>query len=88
MRGVELIDLIDQLRHNPASRFQAAIANWTHPVSREAMAQMDIADLMLMRWAGNKYKPLPRPWDHAITRKGKSPAAAMRQLRPHLFADS
>jgi len=73
---------------NPSSAFHAAVAGWTFPVSRESLYQLDLIDILLMRWQGDKYKPYPRPSDAPTPVKGKSPEAAMRQLRPHLFEDN
>lgn len=82
--GPELAALIHSLLEDPASRFHAAVSGWTYPVTREAINQLDLMDLLLMRWQGDKFKPLPRPWD-VQKRSGKSRTEVLRQLRPHLF---
>ena len=81
------MSLIRSLLRDPASRFHAAVAKWRSPLSQEAIYQLDLMDLLLMRWTGDKFKPLSRPWDVVAARSGKSPEAALRQLRPHLFVD-
>lgn len=86
VRGPELFQLITDLRSDPASRFQAAVAMWDHPLSREAIYQLDTLDVLLMRWAGDKFKPVHRPWStHRIGAKKRTQSEALRILRPHQF---
>jgi hypothetical protein len=85
--GPELADLLRALLNNPASVFHAAIAEWKRPISHESFYVLELIDILLMKFAGEKYKPYPRPSDKPKKKTGKSPDAAMRQLRPHLFKD-
>lgn len=73
------------LLQDPTSRFHAAVAGWEHPISREGMYGLDLIDVLLMRWAGDKFKPVGRPWDKAKVRgraKLRTRAEALRILRP------
>ena len=67
------------------SRLQAVIAGWSHPISREAINQLDLIDLLLQRWSEKgKYKPVERPWNvKKKSAKRRSVKEAMRILRPH-----
>jgi hypothetical protein len=85
--GQELADLLSALLRNPSSRFHAAIAKWKYPLSREGFALLDLTDVLLMRWMGDKFKPVTRPSDVPRERTGRSPEAALRMLRPHQFED-
>ena len=85
--GPELADLLASLLRNPASHFHAAVAEWKQPISHESFYVLELIDVLLMRFMGEKYKPYPRPSDKPKKKVGKSPEAAMRQLRPHLFQD-
>lgn len=77
--------LVSGLLRNPESWFHAGVARWEHPISRQAMYQLDTVDVLLMRWAGDKFKPVARPWDRAGKRpvKKRTAAEALRILRPH-----
>lgn len=80
--------MVAQLSANPASTFHAAVAGWSHPLTWEGFRLLDLTDVLLMRWMGKNYKPVKRPSDvKPKKRVGKSPEAALRQLRPHLFED-
>lgn len=90
VRGAEMWFLIRLLLANPASRFHAAVAKWEHPITFEAMYQLDLIDVLLMRWAGDKFKPVARPWDKKPAGSKKtmlSAAEAHKRLRPHLYKD-
>lgn len=84
MRAPELWYLVQLLLQNPSSRFHAAVAGWEHPLSYEGMYQLDLLDLLLMRWSEKgRFRPVPRPWDSKRA-VGRSAADALRILRPHL----
>lgn len=70
---------------NPASRLHAAVAGWEHPLDYVGIYQLDLIDLLLMRWSEKgKFKPIPRPWDKKRPSKGRTATEALRILRPHL----
>lgn len=56
------------LASDPSSMIAAALHGWDHPVTREALALMDLFDLQhQIAWAqggkkGPRPKPYPRPW--------------------------
>lgn len=83
----ELMMFVRALLSDPRSRVQAVMAGWSHPISREAMYQLDAIDLMLQRWSEKgKYKPVPRPWNvKKKSAKKRSAKEALRILRPHQF---
>lgn len=86
VRGFELWSLIRFLLSNPGSRFHAAVAKWDHPITFEAMYQLDLIDVLLMRWTGDKFKPVARPWDKKPAKKSQLTATeAHKRLRPHLY---
>lgn len=87
VRGPELLHLVAGLLRVPESQFHAVVAGWDHPISRQAMYQLDTIDVLLMRWAGDKFKPVARPWDGAnkpVVKK-RTKSEALRILRPHQF---
>lgn len=60
----EAVLLIRSLADDPGSWFQAHLAGWAHPVSRETMVLMDLHDLELSgRVKRAQFKPYPRPFD-------------------------
>jgi hypothetical protein len=73
----EAYRLTEQLSIDPASAVGAALAGWEHPVSREALAVMNLFDLMhMVAWGqggrkGPKPKPHPRPWADRMTSRPK-----------------
>jgi len=67
---LELIDLVDGLRRDPASRLQAAIAGWEFPVTREWLATVDLFDLQHAKASKSRPKPYPRPFDTNKSRIG------------------
>lgn len=87
VHGFELWALIRLLLSKPESSFHAAVAKWQHPLSYEGMYQLDLIDLLLMRWSEKgKFKPVPRPSDVKRTPKTRLTAAeAHKRLRPHLY---
>lgn len=63
------------LRDDPTSAIAAALAGWTHPISREALVLMDLFDLDHMVAVGGKnVKPhAGRPWREVDSeRKGNA----------------
>lgn len=60
----EAIRLTRILRADPSSMLAAAMEGWDHPISREALALMDLFDLdMAVNSGKKKPKPHPgRPW--------------------------
>ena len=85
---LELAHLLKALLSDPRSRLHAAVAGWSHPLEWGDWYQLDLIDVLLMRWSKDgAYKPVPRPSDPVKKKTGKSPQAALRQLRPHLFKD-
>lgn len=83
VRGPELLHLINDLLSNPESRFHAAVALWDHPITRAGMNQLDLIDVLLMRWAGDKFKPVHRPWStQRVGGKKRTAAEALAILRP------
>lgn len=88
VRYDEAFDLVVSLLSDPSSWLGAAVSGWKFPLTREAIFTLDLIDLLLMKWTGDQFKPVEKPWDaNKPKRRGKSPEAAMRQLRPHLFKE-
>ena len=88
MAGRELSNLIRGLLADPGSRFSAAVADWSYPLSREGIQQLQLIDLLLMRWSSKRhpYKPSQKPWDAAQLAKRAQRLTndeLMRVLRPH-----
>lgn len=81
----EAYRLTQQLSSDPASAVGAALAGWEHPASREALAVMNLFDLMhQVAWAqggkkGAKPKPHPRPWPDA-TRSRTKPTVSQAEV--------
>lgn len=80
----EALRLVNRLVLDPSSHVAAALSGWSEPMSREALALMDLFDLRVMfRWAdggrqGQKPKPYPRPWPAQTTKRAK-PDASLTQ---------
>jgi hypothetical protein len=80
----EALRLVNRLVLDPSSHVAVALSGWSEPVSREALALMDLFDFQAMcRWAdggkkGPKPKPYPRPWP-AQTKKRAKPDASLTQ---------
>lgn len=71
-----------------SSRLQAAVADWDYPVTREAIALMDLFDLQHSSKSKRKPKPYPRPWPANKKKYGgkktvqRSAAQTLAILRP------
>jgi hypothetical protein len=80
----EALRLVNRLVLDPSSHVAAAVSGWSEPVSREALALMDLVDLQVMfRWVdagkkGQKPKPYPRPWP-VQTKKRAKPDPSLTQ---------
>lgn len=65
--------LTRELLTDPTSHAAAAVADWSHPLSREGMALLDLFDLLAIVNSGRrKPRPVPRPWDPKPKRMGKT----------------
>lgn len=76
------------LRGDPSSMLAAAIEGWDHPISREALAALDLFDLMVqVNSDPKKPKPKPhhgRPWkfdDVERTRRGNAAGRTPEQVK-------
>lgn len=64
----EALRLTQTLAADPTSRISTALAGWDYPLSRDAMALMDLYDLShTIAWArggrkGKEPERYPRPW--------------------------
>lgn len=78
----EAVHLVNELRRDSSSHVFAVLADWSHPVSREALALLDLIDLYGSSHTkkGRKWKPAERPWDHQRNRRSK-PAAHVTQAQ-------
>lgn len=71
----EARDLVQVLTTDPSTALAAALAGWSHPMSREALILADLFDVQHMSKAKKRPAPYPRPWatDGATkTRKGNA----------------
>ena len=85
---LELAHLLRALLADPRSRLHAKVAGWDHPVSYEAIYQLETIDTLLALKLGDKFKPVARPWDKKRPAvKKRTRTEALRILRPHLFED-
>lgn len=83
----EAWDLTQELLHDPTSRVAAAVAEWTHPISHEAMALLDLYDLLAIVNSGKKKpKPYPRPWDPKPVKHGGTNGRTQEEVRAILAA--
>lgn len=83
VRGPELLILIADLLTRTESRFHASVAEWEHPISRDAIYSLDLIDVLLMRWTGKQFKPVPRPWSNIRpTGRRHTASEALAILRP------
>ena len=65
--------LTNALAQDPSSRIAAALTGWSHPLSHEGQALLDLFDLTHQIAAGKRpVKPHPRPWDPVPARLGKT----------------
>ena len=68
---------------DPSSMIAAALHGWDHPVTREALALMDLFDLQhQIAWAqggkkGPRPKPYPRPWPDRKKSRPRGSVAAV-----------
>lgn len=78
------------LASDPSSQVAVALSGWDHPLTREALAVMDLFDLQhRVAWGqggrkGAKPKPYPRPWPDRTKsrpRPSVSPEVAIAALR-------
>lgn len=73
----EALRLTMCLADDPSTRIGAALAEWTHPATRELLTLMELFDLEhQVAWSqgggkGGKPKPFPRPWDKPKSRRAK-----------------
>lgn len=58
----EALRLIRVLAADPSSATGAALADWEHPFSREALILADLFDVQAMSKSKRKPPPWPRPW--------------------------
>jgi hypothetical protein len=58
----EAMRLLTVLAADPSSHLAAALAGWSHPMSREAMILADLFDVQLASKSKKKPQPYPRPW--------------------------
>lgn len=88
----EAVDVIRVLRADPSSMIAAALAGWTHPVSREALVLADLFDLThMLAWGQNggkgpKPKPYPRPWKQQTPGRQYGKARPLSELQARLRA--
>lgn len=68
----ELLALTLELMKDPESRLHAAAAGWSHPISRDWIALVDLVDVQLASKSKNRPKPYPRPWDAKPKQFGRS----------------
>lgn len=67
MSWAEAWFLTMELAGDPSSRVGARMADWSHPMSREGMAVMDLFDVTVRVNSGKKSpQPYPRPWDPKV----------------------
>lgn len=76
----EAVHLLTALKLDPSSHVFAALADWEHPMSAEAMVQAAHFDAYMRAHTKKGRKPVryPRPWDHQAQRRSK-PAAHVTQ---------
>lgn len=90
----EALRHVNSLTRDPSSHVAAAVHEWEHPVSREALVLMATYDLQLARaWVeggkkGSKPEPYPRPWkrEAEVTRLGNTDGMTNEQVRQILNA--
>lgn len=58
----EAIRLTRVLLVDPSTAVSASMAGWTYPLSREALALLDLFDLQHASKSKRRPKPYPRPW--------------------------
>lgn len=83
----EAARLAEILREDPSSAIAAALAGWSHPVSREALIAMDHFDLdHTVAVGGKRVKPYVRPWESSAetARRGRVEGMTPEQTRAAL----
>jgi hypothetical protein len=60
------------LASDPSSAVAAALNEWSHPVTREAMTLADLFDSSEAARVGRRAKPYPRPWRTKTRTFGRS----------------
>lgn len=81
----EAIRQTERLSNDPSSQVGAALAGWEYPASYEALAVMNLFDLMhQIAWAqggkkGMRPKPHPRPWP-AQTKSRTKPTVSQDEV--------
>lgn len=74
-------DLTQQLLSDPTSAVHAAVADWAHPTTREALVAADLFDLTASIASGKRQpKPYPRPWDPQPKRMGDTGGRTREQI--------
>lgn len=76
----EATRLVEVITQDPASPLTAAVSGWDYPLSREAMALVDLFDLTVTAHAGRRakdIKPYPRPWPDPTVKSFGRPAPSM-----------
>lgn len=58
----EAIRLTRVLLVDPGTAVSASMAGWTYPLSREALALLDLFDLQHTSKSKRRPQPYPRPW--------------------------
>ena len=66
------------LVRDPSSQVAAALGEWDHPTSYEALILADLYDLQHQTKSKRKVKPYPRPFGSARRKKVK-PSASLTQ---------
>lgn len=77
----EAYRLARTLSADPSTALCAALAGWAHPVTREAMALMDLYDLQHTSKAKRRPRPYPRPWGEKTRRRLGGARLSPAQLR-------
>lgn len=69
----EAIRLTSVLAGDPSAMVGAALAGWSHPMTREDRTLRDLFDLQHTSKAKKKPKPYPRPWPaEGVRKRGKT----------------
>jgi len=77
----EALRLVRILTLDPSSQAAAAVAEWDHPISREAVILADLYDLQHQSKSKKKVTPYPRPFGSRRRKKVKpSPSLSQDQI--------
>lgn len=76
----EAVRLVELLSADPSSAIAAALAEWAHPIPREAIVLMDLYDLQHASKSKRKPKPYPRPWARPARRSWGRTSMARDEL--------